>query len=213
MDAEFDLANRLNRLPFYAPSGFGAAIQQPASWPRAWTTEGEMDLQSRLHRLPFYNEPIQAVRVVPGFGGVMDDIQAILSKAPELLQKGVLIINKAGPHLDTVMAIVQDPALPGLIARVKTLQALQAAKPKSVPVPGAPAPSTDTGIKNLFPLLDAAIVVEKHPALKFATAHPVLVGAGALLVLTGIGFGIGRLTKRCRVPSPSVAGRKYRRRD
>jgi hypothetical protein len=167
MDAEFDLANRLNRLPFYAPAGFG---------------------------------------------GVVEDLQALISKAPALLQKGAQIIDKAGPHLDTVMAVVQDPALPGLINRVKTLQALQAAKSPPT-APGAPtAPSTDTGIKNLFPLLDAAIVVEKSPVLKFATEHPVLVGAGALLLLTGIGFGIGRLTKRCRIPSPSVTGHAYRRR-
>jgi hypothetical protein len=180
------------------------AVHQPL--PRVWSTEAEVDLQDRLSKLPFY--------APAGFGGVAEDIQTILAKGPELLTKAVAILNQAGPHLDTVMGIVKDPALPQLVARLKTLKALEAAKaPKIAAAPGAaPAPaSTDTGIKKLIPAIDAGIFLAKHPAAQFALDHPVLVGAGALLVITGIGFGIGRLTKRCRVPSAGV-GRHYRRR-
>lgn len=182
------------------------AAHQPASRPVVWATEAEFELQERLNKLPFY--------APAGFGGVAEDIQTILAKGPELLTKAVAILNQAGPHLDTVMGLVRDPALPQLVTRLKTLQTLEAAKapPKIAAAPGTvPAPaSTDTGIKKLVPVLDAGIFLAKHPAAQFAVDHPVLVGAGAILLLGGIGFGIGRLSKRCR--APSGVGRHYRRR-
>lgn len=180
------------------------ASHQPAPLPRVWSTEAETDLQDRLSRLPFY--------APAGFGGVAEDIQTILAKGPELLTKAVGILNQAGPHLDTVMGIAKDPALPQVVNRLKTLKALAAAKAPP-PVPGAPKPppSTDSGISKLVPVLDTAIFLDKHPAAQFVLDHPVLVGAGAFVVLTGIGFGIGRLTKRCRASSASV-GRHYQRR-
>jgi hypothetical protein len=180
------------------------ASHQSASLVRVWSTEAEVDLQDRLSKLPFY--------APNGFGGVAEDIQTIIAKGPDLLAKAVGILNQAGPHLDTIMGIVQDPALPQLVDRLKTLKALEAAKAPP-PVPGAPKPppSTDSGISKLFPVFDTAIFLDKHPAAQFVLDHPVLVGAGALLVITGIGYGIGRLTKRCRVPSAGV-GRHYRRR-
>lgn len=177
------------------------AAHQPTAWPTIWATEAETDLHTRLSRLPFY--------APNGFGGVVEDLQTLMAKGPALLAKGIQIIDKAGPHLDTILAVVQDPALPQVIGRVKTLRSLAAAK--AVPAaPGAAptAPSADTGIKKLLPAFDAAIFLDKHPAAQFVLKHPVLVGAGAFLVLTGIGFGIGRLTKRCRT---AAVGRHYRR--
>lgn len=258
MQAEAELPNRLSRIPWYAPAGFGAAQpsgwprilsveneadalrrvtsipsylpaphglgavpQQPGGWPQVWSTEAELDLQSRLSRLPFYTSPIQAMRMAPamGLGDVMQDIQTIITKAPDLLQKAVAILNAAGPHLDTVLQITQDPALAQIVARIKTLQASAAAKAATAPAaPAAPgaAPKTDTGISKLIPALDAAIFLDKHPAAQFAADHPILVGAGAAVLLTGIGFGIGmgigRWSKRCKTSAAPAGVGRYRRR-
>jgi hypothetical protein len=257
MDAEAELPNRLSRLPWYAPAGFGAAQPaswprilsveneadalrrvtsipsylpaphglsavppQPSGWPQVWSTEAELDLQSRLSRLPFYTSPIQAMRMAPamGLGDITSDIQTILTKAPELLQKAVQILNNAGPHLDTIIQITQDPALAQIIARIKTLQASAAAKPSAPATPAAPgaAPTTDTGISKLIPALDAAIFLDKHPAAQFAADHPVLVGVGAAVAILGIGFGvgigIGRWTKKCRTAAAVGSPKRYRRR-
>jgi hypothetical protein len=178
------------------------AAHQPASWPVVWSTEAEFDLQNRLSKLPFY--------APAGFGGVIEDIQALIAKAPALLSQANTILAKAGPHMDTVLKIVEDPALPQLVDRLKTMKAIQDAKPKAsgaAPAPTAPG----VGLKQVLPIWDAAIYVEKHPVARFVLDHPVLVGAGAALVLGGIGFGVGRLTARRRAASGGV-GRRYRRR-
>lgn len=177
------------------------------SWPTVWSTEAEVDLQNRLSKLPFY--------APNGFGGVAEDIQSILAKGPELLSQAVAILNQAGPHLATIMQAVQDPAFPQLVDRIKALKAVEDAKasttPKVAAAPGTAPASTDTGIGKLLPLFDAAIFIEKRPVMQFMVNHPVLVGASAFLVITGIGFGVGRLTKRCRASSSGV-GHRYRRR-
>lgn len=223
-DNEADARARVRGIPSYIPAprygaGLGALPAQPSGWPQHWSTEGEIDLQSRLARLPFYSLPTPALPLpnVPmvqggpaGLGGVTEDLQTILQKAPDLLAKLVKILNAAGPHLDTVLQISLDPALPQIVARLKTLQASAAAKPSTPAAPGA-APTTDSGVSKLIPALDAAIFLDRHPAAQFAIDHPILVGAGAFVILTGIGFGIGRLSKRCRTASPAV-GRRYRRR-
>ena len=175
-----------------------AVQQQPASWPRIWSTEGEIDLQDRLSRLPFY--------APSGFGGVAEDIQAILAKGPALLSQAVTIIDKAAPFLPFVLTVVEDPALPQIITRIKTLQALHA-KTSSGAVPTASAPPKGIDLKRAVPLLDAAIWYEQHRWAPWA------IGAGVVLTLGGIGFGVGRLTKRCRIPKASKAvGRRSRRR-
>lgn len=259
-DAESGLQQRLSRLPFLAPAGFGipaswptilsvenqadaharvrnipayipaprygaglgALPPQPGGWPEHWSTAAEIDLQSRLARLPFYSLPTPALALpnVPtvhagpaGLGGVAEDLQTIIQKAPDLLTKLVKILNAAGPHLDTVVLIAQDPALAQIVNRLKTLQASAASKPSTPAAPGA-APTADTGISKLIPALDAAIFLDKHPAAQFAVDHPILVGAGAVVILAGIGFGIGRLSKRCKAPAAFGRGRAkhYRRR-
>jgi len=235
------------------------AIQQPANWPRIWSTAAEEDLQTRLSRLPFYAptgfggvtvngcddwgpDAYRLARMLKkagiitggpcldadniGLGGVVEDIQAILQKAPDLLAKGVQIINQAGPYLDTILQVVQDPALPQLVDRIKTLQTIEAAKPSTPTAAATPGtapvtPTTNTGISKLIPALDAAIFLDKHPAAQFALDHPVLVGAGAAVILAGIGIGIGigvgRLTKKCAAVSVGSAdslkrAKRYRRR-
>lgn len=158
---------------------------QSASWPKIWSTEAETDLQTRLSRLPFY--------APSGFGGVIEDLQSILQKAPALLQKGVVIIDKAGPHLDTVLKVTEDPALPQLVDRIKKMQAVQAQKAaKAAPSGVSPTPAPGVGLKRVLPLWDAAIFYEKHPYA------PWLIGVGAVLTLGGLGFGIGYAVGRRR---------------
>jgi hypothetical protein len=204
--AEFELGQKINKLPNYAPAGFGAAQPAswptlwtgaqptPASWPKNWSTESEYDLQSRLQRLPFYSSPIQAMRVAPAGLGA-DSISDIFAKASQIL-------SKAGPYLDTVLQIVQDPALPQVIDRVKLIRTLSAGPSPATPAPST-APAAGFELKRTLPVLDAVIWYEKH---RWA---PYVAGAGVILVLGGIGFGIGRATKKkCKT---GAVGRRYRR--
>jgi len=213
------------------------AINQPANWPRVWSTMDAEDLLTRLSNVPLLSVPglngaspdqdlatrlSRLPLLTPsGFGDVVSDITSLLQSAPELLQKAVQIINAATPELDTILQVVQDPAFPQIIDRVKTLQAIAAAKTAGTPVSAVPSPAaatptptgpTDTGISQLLPIFDAAIFVQKHPAAQFTLDHPVLVGAGVVLLLVGIGTGIGvaigRASKKCTTAS---VGRRYRR--
>jgi hypothetical protein len=152
-----------------------------------WSTQAEFDLQQRLNRLPFYAP-------TTGLGDTISDIQALLSK-------GSQILTQAGPYLDTVLEIVQDPAMPQLIARVKTLKAVSAKS--STPTAPGTAPAPGVGLARTFPLWDAAIWYTKYPWAPWA------IGAGTIVVLGGLGFGIGRWTKKCRA---GMSGRYRRRR-
>lgn len=162
---------------------------QRAALPEVWSTSAEFDLKQRLSKLPFYTGQS------PGLGDTVSDIQALLSK-------GSTILSKAGPYLDTVLEIVQDPALPQLVTKVKLLKAIDAGT-RTPTAPGAPAPAATPGVglNRVLPLWDAAIFYTKYPWAPWA------IGAGAILVLGGIGFGIGRATKKCR----TGMGRSYRR--
>ena len=131
-----------------------------------------------------------------GLGDTISDLSSLLSK-------GGTILQKAGPYLDTVLEVVQDPALPQLVSRIKTLKALDAgtSKPSVPSAPGAPA-KAGVGLSRTLPLWDAAIFYMRYPWA------PWVIGAGTIVVLGGIGFGIGRATKKCR----TGMGRSYRRR-
>jgi hypothetical protein len=173
-----------------------------------------------LSRLPFY--------APTGLGDIVSDVQNLLQqlqsgalgqKATEALQKLNAIIDQAGPHLDTVMQLLQDPALPQVVDRLKTLQTMSATPTTptdtTTPTETTPATPQPTAAAKLVPVLDAAIFVEQHPAAKFALEHPILVGVGAAVVLTGLGFGIGYGVSRARAKrtmTPAAFGRRYRRR-
>lgn len=179
-----DLQNRLSRLPFFAANGVGVNVvnglgDQPASWPRLWSGGAQ-------------------------FGGVMEDLQTIVQKAPTYLTQLVTIVNKAAPYLPTIVQAVEDPALPQVIDRVQKLKAADAARSAPSGVPAAAAPTKPgVGLSRTLPLWDAAIGYTKYPWAPWAIA------GGAIIVLGGIGFGIGRWTKRCKT---SAVGRRYRRR-
>jgi len=136
------------------------------------------------------------MRVAPaGFG---DSISDILAKASQIL-------TKAGPYLDTVLQIVQDPALPQVIDRVKLIRTLAAgpAVPAAAAAPST-APTAPAGfeLRRTLPVLDAVIWYQKH---RWA---PYVAGVGVALLLGGIGYGIGRATKKCKT---GAVGRRYRR--
>ena len=217
-EATADSIAQAGKVFHYLPTpGVGALPGQPSNWPTVWSTAAEFDLMSRLAQLPTYAPP-------SGLGDVTSDIAELIQKAPDLLQKGVQLINQAGPQLDTIIAIVQDPVFPQIVDKLKQLQSIEDAK--SAASPSATSTTTptpgSTGLNQLVPVLDAAIFTEQHPAAKFALDHPILVGAGAAVLMIGIGAGVGygisRLRK-CRVkatPAPAAApaamGRRRRRR-
>ena len=180
------------------------AVQQSVSWPKIWSTEPETDLQTRLSRLPFYAP-------TAGFGdanfsGIVEDVSALLAKGPAFLSQAAALIGKAGPYLSTIQNVVEDPALPQFVERVKTLRAIEEAKVAKRPVvPGKPVPKAiGVGLKSFLKPLDAAIYIEKYPWT------PWIAGIGAVLVIGGLGFGIGYLTVRRRATSVT-AGYSWRR--
>lgn len=186
------------------PAGLQGVPGQPHNWPTVWSTSDDFDLQSRLARLPF---------VTGGLGDITSDIAAIVQQAPELLQKLQQILTQAGPHLDTILQIAQDPALPQVIDRLKTLQAQEAAK-APVPADGSAPTSTGSGVDKLLPVLDTAIYLNKHPVAQFAFNHPILVSVGAAAALIGAGFGVAYGISRWRAKrrGGAAVGRRYRRR-
>lgn len=208
-EAQEDAISRAGRVFHFLPqppglAGVGAIPGQPRNWPTVWSTNDDFDLQSRLARLPF---------MTGGLGDITSDIAAIAQQAPQLLAKLQQILTQAGPHLDTVLQIAQDPALPQIIERLQTLKAQEDAK-APVSADGSTPTSTGSGIDKLLPVLDTAIYLNKHPAAQFALDHPILVGVGAALVLAGVGAGVMYGVSRWRAKRRGAAavGRRYRRR-
>lgn len=169
------------------------------------STQADLDLQQRLSQLPVFapTDSGSVINTNTGFGDIISDLQAILQQAPQYLNTAATILPKIQPYLPTIEQAADDPALPALIDRVQTLQKLDAAK--SAPAaPGTPAPAqAGVGLKRVLPLWDAAIWYTKYPWAPWAIA------AGTVVALGGIGFGIGRWTKRCKT---STVGVRYRRR-
>jgi hypothetical protein len=118
--------------------------------------------------------------------GVTEDLQLILTKGPEMVHQAATIVGKVGPFLPFVLSIVEDPALPQIITKVKTLKALHDKSTPSTPSSAASGPPKGIDLKRALPILDAAIWYEKHKWAPFA------IGASVVLAL----IGVGRLTKR-----------------
>jgi len=123
-----------------------------------------------------------------GFNGVAEDIEKLAQKGPELIHQAVVIVDRVLPFLPFVLSIVEDPALPQVISRIKLLKAAHAAN--SPPSTGSSGPPKGIDLTRALPVLDGLIWYEKH---RWA---PWVFGAGVVLALGGVGFGLGRLTKR-----------------
>jgi hypothetical protein len=105
------------------------------------------------------------------FFGVIEDVQAI--------------VHKAGPYLNTIVKVVNDPALPQFIARVEAIDALDSGgSPSSSST--ANADRSGVGLKNFLMPLDAYIYVRKNPWVPWA------LGGAFVLLVGGIGYGIGK---------------------
>ena len=120
--------------------------------------------------------------------GVADDIAYIIDKAPEYIEKAVKIVKKAEPYIDDIVKIVEDPALPGLIQRIRVIRAFKAAKPSAIvgTLPLSGEPSIDTSfLAKYLPAVDAYIWVEQNKWV-------IPVGIAAAVLIPGaIGYLIG----------------------
>jgi hypothetical protein len=96
------------------------------------------------------------------------------------------IIQKVGPYIDTLGYVVNDPAFPQLMARIKTLNEMEV---KGVAGLGAVPPSqanVGIGLKWAVKGLDAVIFTRKNP---WAAG---LVGASIVLIIGSVGYAMGR---------------------
>lgn len=117
--------------------------------------------------------------------GWLSDLQKIASKAPSLL-------NQISP---IVVAVIEDPALPEVLVRLRAIVAMeQAIARKKTTSAGFGAFGADPGVNLIkaIPFLDAYLYLRQHPWVGIAA------GAGVVAALFGAGFGVGRLTKRCK---------------
>lgn len=126
------------------------------------------------------------------FNGSAEDLLAIFRRAPAYASQISAILTKGAAYLPTIVKVVEDPALPQVVRRIETLRTIAAKKAPSAPsapsVPSVPG----VGLHRVVPLLDAAIWYSKYPWAPWA------IGAAAVLALGGIGFGLGRWTRRRR---------------
>jgi hypothetical protein len=188
----------------------------------------------------------QIVQVIDTVGAQLPQVLAIIQKVQPYLPKVIAIVDKYGsripeilkkvePHIPTIIAVAEDPALPLVINRVETIRQIEAAKAvkkaaKKPPPPPGVKPSMESAQKKVglalhrvVPALDAYIYIRKNPWV------PWVAGGGAVLLLMGIGFGVGRLTApkgsktkekaparaparvpATAVPAPAMAGRRQR---
>ena len=117
---------------------------------------------------------------------LVDDILALGAEAPAVVSGLVHVVRKVGPVLPAVKLVIDDPAFPQVIARIKTLHEIEASKPKA---PGAPAPPAGVGLDKAVPILDAVIYVRRNPWA------PWLVGGLLLLATIGVGYRLGQRSR------------------
>jgi hypothetical protein len=145
------------------------------------------------------------LKVIEKAGPHLPKVITIIDKAAPHLSTIVRIFEKAEPHLPVILAVVEDPALPQVIDRVQTIRALEEARAKEKPAPLAPGEKpkpVGIGLKRVIPALDAFIYARRHPWV------PWVAGGGAVLLLVGIGFGVGRLTARRSSPAREATPRR-----
>jgi hypothetical protein len=97
------------------------------------------------------------------------------------------IISKVGPHIDTLALVVNDPAFPQLMARIKTLNELEAGASGVAGFGVVPSKANiGIGLKWAVKGLDAVIFTKKNP---WAAG---LVGASLVLIIGSVGYAMGR---------------------
>lgn len=147
------------------------------------------------------------VKIVDKSGKYLPDVLKALEKIGPYLPRFIKMIEKAAPKLpqiiatieqaeDVILAVVEDPALPAVVQRLRQIRALHTSKnglgqaaPTPLPVP-AKSTKPGVGLDRLVRALDLYLYIRRRPWL------PWVVGGGAFLVLFGLGFGVGRLTAK-----------------
>ena len=114
------------------------------------------------------------------------------------------LATKVEPYLDVITSALDDPAFPAVIARIRTIRSLaesEAAVTASAPTAkvSTAAPAVGLGLNKFVTPLDYYIYFRKNKAATY-------VGIAAVLLLPlGIGFMIGRLSKKsCKAVEAAV---------
>jgi hypothetical protein len=113
------------------------------------------------------------------------------------------VVQKARAFLPTVLNIVEDPAIPALIDRIKILRELEkaartTAQTQGKPQPGPPGP-VGIGLHRFIKPLDYYIKYRQNP--KQAQLLAGLGAAGILVLFVGAGVALGhRRLKACPTP-------------
>jgi len=109
-------------------------------------------------------------RQQPQLGGLAEDIAALVTRAPGVINQAVSVMNQIEPYLPTVMRVLEDPALPTVVARVNTIRGLEVAS-----AGGVSSNVKGVGLAKIVPALDAYIWYRKNPWVPWAA-----LGLGAL---------------------------------
>jgi hypothetical protein len=118
--------------------------------------------------------------------GFADDIIALGSQASGVVSGLVSVVRKVGPVLSTVRVIIDDPAFPAVVTRIRTLHELEAAQAAPATPGRVPTSRVGVGLHRVVPVLDAVIFARRNPWA------PWVAGASLLLLIGGVGYGLGR---------------------
>lgn len=140
-------------------------------------------------------------------------IAEFLNKTPDVVTQALAVLDKASTSIPTLTSIIEDPAFPQVMDRIKEMRAIAAAGPPAPP----PAPSAKSspppgvGLQKFLPFMDAAIFYLRNPAVTW------VVGGSLVLVVAGLGYGLGRRSGRRKerklaAQKSAPAGFGYRRR-
>lgn len=140
-------------------------------------------------------------------------IAEFLNKTPDVVTQALAVLDKASTSIPTLTSIIEDPAFPQVMDRIKEMRAIAAAGPPAPP-PAPPAkssPPPGVGLQKFLPFMDAAIFYLRNPAVTW------VVGGSLVLVVAGLGYGLGRRSGRHKerklaAQKSAPAGFGYRRR-
>lgn len=123
--------------------------------------------------------------LVRGLHGISEDLATLSSQGPAVLSKAAAVVRAVGPYVDTIVRVVNDPALPQFIQRIEIIDSLEPSSPGSTTT-AAVNDKSGVGLKHFIKPLDAYIYARKNPWA------PWVVGGGIVAVLLGVGYRLGQ---------------------
>jgi len=137
-----------------------------------------------------FREPRQ-LRQLGELGDIGSDVATLISEAPAVLSSLATIVRKGKPYIATLRSVVDDPALPAVMDRIKIIAEIEASSPGLPTFPGTTpkpptAPTPGIGLHYFVKPLDAYIYARRNPMIA------VLLGAGFLILVGGIGYKLGQ---------------------